>query len=137
VLERLLRVAATACSLLVLAGWSLFAVDEVRSASDATVAELASKDRAGIDPTPADERQRERLNHATRESVDDVNDVLLAPFTAFVDGAGSQWVQRSVPALLGLLLYGFGLGYLARYARSRPAPLHRYVSTRVPSRTQP
>ena len=35
-------------------------------------------------------------------------------------------MQRGVPALLGLLVYGFGLGYLARFmtARGGVGPRH-------------
>ena len=39
--------------------------------------------------------------------------MLLGPFTGLVDGSGSRWVTHGVPALLGLLLYGFCLGMLA------------------------
>ncbi len=42
--------------------------------------------------------------------------MLLSPFAGLAEGAGSQWVRRGVPALLALLVYGFGLGLLARFA---------------------
>jgi hypothetical protein len=38
--------------------------------------------------------------------------VLLAPFAGLID-SDSAWVNRGVPALLALLLYGAGLGLLA------------------------
>ena len=44
------------------------------------------------------------------ETIDDANDTLVEPFAPVVDGAGSKWVRRLVPALLALLVYGFGLG---------------------------
>jgi hypothetical protein len=47
-----------------------------------------------------------------REAIDDANDVLLAPFASVID-SDSAWVNHGVPALLGLLLYGVGLGLLA------------------------
>jgi hypothetical protein len=31
----------------------------------------------------------------------------------------SDWVSRGVPTLLALLVYGLGLGFLARYLASR------------------
>jgi len=46
--------------------------------------------------------------------------VLLKPFAAAVNGSESTWVRRSIPAFLGLVLYGFVLGFLARYARGLP-----------------
>ena len=44
--------------------------------------------------------------------VDDVNDVLLAPFASLID-SDSVWVNHGVPALLAFLLYGVGVGFLA------------------------
>jgi hypothetical protein len=114
-LERPLRIVAIVLSLLVAAGFVLFAVDDFSRAS------AQSRDRvAGInapDPAPAVERAREQRNGRARELIDDANDVLLSPFAGIVADASSRWVRRGVPALLGLLVYGFLLGYLARYAR--------------------
>jgi hypothetical protein len=115
VLERPLRIVAIVLSLLVAAGFTLFAVDDLTRAS------AQSRDRvAGVrspDPTPAAERTREQRHGRARELVDDANDILLQPFAGLVANTSSRWVQRGVPALLGLLVYGFLLGYLARYAR--------------------
>jgi hypothetical protein len=109
------RIVAIVLSLLVAAGFVLFAVDDFSRAS------AQSRDRIeGIeapDPTPTAERTREQRNGRARELVDDANDVLLRPFAGIVADASSRWVRRGVPALLGLLVYGFLLGYLARYTR--------------------
>ncbi len=82
-----------------------------------------SRDRiagnARPDPTPKAERQREARNSKARELVDDANDVLLRPFAGLVAGDSSRWVQRGVPAGLGLLVYGFMLGFVSRFARGR------------------
>jgi hypothetical protein len=45
--------------------------------------------------------------------------VLVAPFAALVSGSESSWVRRGVPTLIALLVYGFGLSFLARYAKGR------------------
>lgn len=119
-LEAPLRIAAVVCSLVVLAGWSLFVIDEVRAASDTTAAEVAGRTAsAQADPTPAQERDRERAHSGVREAIDDVNDVLLAPVAWLGESSSSQWWQRSAPAVVAFLLYGLGLGFLARYARGR------------------
>ena len=47
-----------------------------------------------------------------REAIDDANDVLLRPFAGLVD-SDSAWVNHGMPAVLALLIYGFGLGMLA------------------------
>ena len=114
-LERPLRILAIALSLLVTAGFALFALDDFSRASSASRDRIAGY--AATDPAPAAERRREGRNGRARELVDDANDVLLRPFTGIVDAAPSRWVQRGVPALLGLVVYGFLLGYLARYHR--------------------
>jgi hypothetical protein len=120
VIERVLRFAAVACSLLVIAGWGWFAVDQTSAASKTTQAEIAG-DAASQDPSPDPdtERDRERSNSQLHEWVDDANDVLLRPFSAIADGSDSKWVRRSVPAILALLVYGLGIGMLARVAAGR------------------
>ena len=114
-LERLLRSIAILLSLLVAAGFTLFAIDDFGRASNASRDRIAGNARP--DPTPVAERQREARNSRARELVDDANDVLLRPFAGVVTNDRSRWAQRGIPALLGLLVYGFGLGYLARFAR--------------------
>jgi hypothetical protein len=42
---------------------------------------------------------------------------LTEPFRTLIH-SNSQWVGRAVSTLLALLVYGLGLGYLARYARA-------------------
>jgi hypothetical protein len=119
-LATLIRTAAIVASVFVVLGWGLFALDQARGASHASVAGIAGDPTTVPDPTPQQEKVREKVHTKPREFVDDVNDVLLAPFAGLTDQSGSEWVRRSVPALLALLVYGFGGGYLARFARGRP-----------------
>jgi hypothetical protein len=120
VLERALRLAAIVCSLLVAAGWLWFAIDETNAASKHTTEAIAGQVAARQpDPAPSQERAREKVNGTVHEAIDDANDVLLKPFAAVADGSSNKWVRRSVPALLALVVYGFGLGLLARVAAGR------------------
>lgn len=114
-LERPLRSVAIVLSLIVVAGFTLFAVDDLSRASAQSRDRIARVDAA--DPAPATERTREAHHGRGRELIDDANDILLRPFAGIVADSPSRWVQRGVPALLGLLVYGFLLGSLARYAR--------------------
>lgn len=116
VLERLLRGVAIVLSLIVVAGFCTFAFDEFNRASSAQRNALAGFEQ--VDPMPVGEHQREQRHSVAREYVDDANDVLLKPFAGIVD-SGSRWAQRGVPTLLALLVYGFLLGYLARFSRGR------------------
>jgi hypothetical protein len=118
VLERPLRYLAIVLSLIVATGFVLFAFDDFGRASQEEQGRIAGYEVA--DPTPAGEREREQRHSKARELVDDANDVLLKPFAGIVSESNlSRWVQRLVPTLLGLLVYGFGIGFLSRFARGR------------------
>jgi hypothetical protein len=112
--------AAIIASLFVVLGRGLFALDQAKGASHASVAGIAGDPTTFSDPSPDQERVREKVHSKSREFVDDVNDVLLSPFAGLTDSSKSKWVRRSIPALLALLVYGFGGGFLARFAAGRP-----------------
>jgi hypothetical protein len=118
VLQSLLRTVAIVASAIALVSWALFGIDETRGASDLSQREIAGQVAVRTaDPTPAQERAREAMHSSAREVIDDANHVLVAPFAGLVDGSNSQWVRRTFPMLLALLLYGFGLSFLARFTR--------------------
>lgn len=114
-LERPLHILAIVLTLLVAAGFTLFAIDDFARASNNSRDRIAGNARP--DPTPLAEREREQRDSKAREAIDDANDILLRPFAGLVANDHSRWAQRGIPALLGLLVYGFLLGYLARYTR--------------------
>jgi hypothetical protein len=115
-----IRFIAIAASVIVAIGFLAFAVDEIDRGSKEQQRSLSNSLRdleqgasiAAPDPTPAEERARERAHGPVREAIDDANDVLLAPFASFIDSS-NNWVQHGVPSLLALLVYGLGLGMLA------------------------
>ena len=117
-LERVLRLLAISLSLVIAAGFVLFALDDIDRASDSSRDRIVGASTATA-PTAAGERERERRNGGTREAIDDANDVLLRPFANVSADAGSRWVRRGAPAALGLLTYGLLLAFLARYAKGR------------------
>ena len=119
-LEGPLRALSILLSLTVLAGFGLFAIDETREASAQSAAQIEGR-RAATDPSPdaTQERAREKAHSAGREVIDDANDVILTPFAWIADDSRTAWVRRGVPALAALLVYGFGLGTLARFGRGR------------------
>jgi hypothetical protein len=114
-----IRLAAIITSILVLLGFAFFAVDEMDKGSKTQQTAIgegtgkpAAADVTTIAPTPDEEKAREKHNSAPREVIDDVNDVLLAPFVDLIH-SDDAWVNHGVPAVLALLLYGVGLGFLA------------------------
>ena len=120
-IDGVLRGVALLASAIVALSFVLFAVEEVRSASE-------RQQSAVVDPGPNAERRRAAEHTPAREAIDDANDVLLKPFAGLVD-SDNAWATRGIPALLGLLVYGLGLAYLARrldvrghtFVRHKPA----------------
>jgi hypothetical protein len=110
VVDGALRWAAIVASVFLVTGFVMFASDEMSHASSRQVSYLSG--------APGKERTREAHHSATREAVDDVDDVLLRPFTG-VANSSNHWIRQGIPTLLALLIYGLGLGFLSRYVRVR------------------
>jgi len=108
----LIRFVAIGVSLVVVVGFAMFAIDETDKGSKHQQAKLERELGTTVAPDERLEAARERKHGAVRETIDDANDVLLRPFAELVD-SDNAWVNHGIPALLGLLIYGFGLGLLA------------------------
>ena len=115
------RIVAIAASTLVALGFLLFALEEADNGSKGQQAKIDDA-LVAPSPTPRQEFLREQENGQVREYIDDANDVLLAPFADLV-GGDDDWMQRVIPALLALLVYGLGGLILANFL---PKP-HREV----------
>ena len=121
-IARIVTWASTIAAVVLVASFGLFALDQARHGSDQQVAKLAggleptnaATNVNQADPTPRNERAREKKHGDLREGIDDVNDVLVAPFAGIVD-SNSIWTQRGVPSLIAFLLFGVGLRILAAY----------------------
>jgi hypothetical protein len=112
VISRVLRLTAFACCALVVASFAMFARDQVAGASQHQQTALV----AGAHPTAASTAP---VKHAQpRRSIDAAAKVLTKPFAAIVQST-NLWVTHGLPAVLALLVYGLGLGYLARFSAAR------------------
>jgi hypothetical protein len=115
-----LRLLAIGSSAVIALGFVLFAVDEMDRGSKTQRQALARETGVAeptlveVAPAPEDELLREKQHGSLREVVEDGNDVLLAPFSDVVT-SNDNWVIRGVPTLLGLLVFGLGLGLLANF----------------------
>jgi hypothetical protein len=119
-MEGLLRTAAFVASAIVLVSFGLFAIDETRDASNRSVAGIAGLEATrAADPTASEERARERAHSTAREVIDDADDILVTPFAPVTADSSSSWARRGIPTLLALIVYGFGLAFLARFMRGR------------------
>jgi len=123
----LVRLAAVIAAAFVAISFLLFAVVELRDSSEGQIQKIdgtaATKnletDVQRPNPEPAVERVRENNHTTLREGIDDVNDVLVSPFTGFAEFE-SVWGGRFLALVLGLLVYGGGGLMLANFL-----PKHR------------
>ena len=104
---------AVGCSGLCALSFALFARDQVSGASVHQQQEIAvgAPHVPGVAPISAHHAQPRRF-------IDGAASSLTSPFRSIIgSGSSSQWVIRGVSTLLALLVYGVGIGYLARFSR--------------------
>ena len=109
--ESTVRTIALVTSAIVLASFLFFATDQFAGASEKQQAELRGTADATLPHPKAEPQPRRFIDGAARE--------LLKPFASLVTSA-NPWGQRVLPTLVALLVYGFGLGFLARSAKGLP-----------------
>ena len=121
----LLRWVAIFASAFVALSFLYFVISQTSAASNASVAQITGQtsvkpENATKVPNPprAVEKLRQQEDDKFHEFVDDVDDVLLSPFTG-ITHSHNIWLRRVVPLALALLIYGFGGLYLARAAGLR------------------
>jgi len=107
VIHRALVTVALICSGLVFVSFVMFARDQIAGASKQQANAVSPSARS-----PAPSKQQGEPGRF----IDGAARALTSPFRSIVQ-SGSAWVQHGVPTLLGLLVYGVGLGFLARYSR--------------------
>jgi hypothetical protein len=100
-----LRTAAVVCSLLIALSLGFFIVDQTKG-SDTQAEQEIQGVLHPVAPPPAKHGQPRRF-------IDQASHDLTTPFNGIVDNKG-PWVRHLVPDVLGILLFGLGLGFLAR-----------------------
>jgi hypothetical protein len=111
VVHRILVLSACVTSALVVASFALFARDQLAGASAHQVAEL----NAGL-PTQPGVNQQPTHHGQPRAFIDGAASDLTSPFKSIVQ-SDNQWVIHGIPTIFALLVYGVGIGYVARYTR--------------------
>ena len=112
-IARLLRLASWIVCLIVIASFLIFVVEQTSSASNHQQEELIEHPSAS---TGAPAVKHESTLH---KKIDEAANFFTSPFAGIVSGSNSQWVIHGVKTVLALLVYGFGLSYLARVIRVR------------------
>jgi hypothetical protein len=110
VISRGIKLVSFACCALVVLSFVMFARDQMAGASVHQQTELATGNNSASAPTAPTKPEAQPgrfINRAAKE--------LTSPFDAIVRSSNA-WVQHGLPAVVALLVYGLGLGYLARYS---------------------
>ena len=112
VLHRALVTVSFVCCALVIASFTLFAVDQISGASKHQQNELS----AGVAATPGPAAPKKKAQ--PRRFIDGVAGTLTSPFSSIVESSNG-WVEHGLPAVFALIVYGLGIGYVARFSRGR------------------
>lgn len=122
-IARIVRI-ASAVTCLIAVGWFVgFAVEQSKKASAHQQAELngtGTQPNAGqssSSTTAAKTNASSAKKSGLREAFDKAFSTISSPFSGLTSGLSSAWTLHIVDTLLALLIYGFGLGYLARFLR--------------------
>jgi hypothetical protein len=125
VIATILRWAALISSGFIILSFLFFATNQTSTASQNSVRRITGGGGVKAEsvtklPNPSSkvEQAREKENDGFHEFVDDVDDVLLAPFTS-ISNSDNIWIRRAVPGGIALFLYGFLGLYLSRAAGLR------------------
>jgi hypothetical protein len=108
VLHRALVWIACGCSMLVVASFVLFARDQLSAGSKHQVGLLAASVPRTRAPVAHQKGQPRRF-------IDGAASTLTSPFRSIV-ASDSDWVNHGLPTIFALVVYGGGLGFLARYS---------------------
>jgi hypothetical protein len=111
VIHRVLVLTAIACCALVAMSFAMFARDQVAGASEHQQNEIVAGAATNAVPIPV-----HKATAQPRRFIDSAASTLTSPFRGVVQ-SDSEWVLHGVPTIVALLVYGVGIGYVARYSR--------------------
>jgi hypothetical protein len=117
-LARVLRLASIVISLIALASFVTFALDQTGSASTHQQAKVNEAAPAGTGTTTTGSSKPGHKS-GLHEAVDKAFSTFSSPFSGVTSGSSSQWTIHTVDTLLMLFVYGFGLSFLARLLPGR------------------
>ena len=114
-----LRLGSRIACAIVVVSFGLFAIDQAGNASAQQQNVVNESAPAGKARTPKPTDTSKQHEGGVREAIDDASSTITSPFAGVVAGVHNEWAARGVRLTLALLVYGFGLGYLARMLRVR------------------
>jgi hypothetical protein len=111
-----LSLVSIAICLIAIAWFGAFALDQTSSASNHQQAEVNAAAPAGLGTTPTGSSKPGKES-GLHEALDKASSTLTAPFSSVTASMSRGWTIHVVDTLLMLLVYGLGLGFLARLMR--------------------
>ena len=111
-LAKVIRLVSVAICLIVILAFIVFAVNQTKSAS------AHQREELGESPAAIHKGQNANRESSIHKDLDEASAELTSPFSGIVSSS-SEWADHSVRLVLALLVYGFGLGYVARVLRVR------------------
>jgi hypothetical protein len=115
-LARVLRLASIAICVIAIAWFGAFALDQTSSASNHQQAEVNSAAPPGL-TTETTGSSKPGGESGFHEALDKASSTLTSPFSSVTTSLSRGWTIHVVDTLLMLLVYGLGLGFLARIMR--------------------
>ena len=110
----LLRVASRIVCLIVIVSFAIFVLEQTSEASSNQQNEVT-----GANSTAPAHAAKPKHESTVHKVIDEAAKALTSPFSGVTAGSSSQWAIRGVGTVLALLVYGLGVGYLARMLRIR------------------
>ncbi len=111
-----LRLASRIACVIVIVSFAIFALEQTSEASSNQQNEVTGTSTGSAPP--------QRTKHISPKGtvhrvIDEAANALTSPFSGITAGSTSQWAIRGVGLVMTLLVYGIGVGYLARMLRIR------------------
>jgi hypothetical protein len=118
---RIMRLASVLICLITIVSFALFAVSQTSAASTQQQRALIGEGSApaGASSTTGATAGGSEQRSSVRRAIDDASNAITSPFSGVVTGSHSEWTLHTVRLLLALAVYGFGLGFLARFIKVR------------------
>jgi hypothetical protein len=117
-LSKLLRLASIVLCLIVGVSFALFAVNRTSNASQHQQ-QVLNNETASANGETAVAPDNGGGKSSLRRTIDEVSEAITSPFSSITEGSSSEWLTHGVDLLLALIVYGLGLGFLARAIRVR------------------
>ena len=117
----LIRWVGVGAAAIMLLSFLLFAFDTSGHATTEQVKKAQGRENEPVSQVPAKKSE-------ARQKIDDANAKLSRPFEFATKNINSEWFQRGLTALLGVIVFGLGFAWLANLVPKpkmrEPTPWH-------------